>query len=75
MNHLPKTNATVTDPVCGMAIDPATAVGSSRHDGEKYYFCSRGCETKFDSAPATYSGAAVATTANASCYSTGHSCC
>jgi Cu+-exporting ATPase len=75
MNHLTKANETVIDPVCGMTIDPATAAGSSRHDGETYYFCSRGCETKFDSAPARYSGAAVATATNASCCSTGHSCC
>jgi P-type Cu+ transporter len=74
MNHLTRTNATVTDPVCGMTVDPATAAASSRHAGETYYFCSRGCETKFDSAPATYSGAAVAIPANASCCSTEHSC-
>jgi Cu+-exporting ATPase len=40
------------DPVCGMTVDPATAVGSSRHDGKTYYFCSRGCEAKFDADPA-----------------------
>jgi Cu+-exporting ATPase len=67
MNHLTKAKATVTDPVCGMTIDPAAAIGSSRYDGETYFFCSRGCEAKFDAAPATYSGTAVATTANASC--------
>jgi YHS domain-containing protein len=44
-------NATVTDPVCGMTIDPAKAVGSSMYDGTTYHFCSRGCETKFDVAP------------------------
>jgi P-type Cu+ transporter len=75
MNYLTNANATAIDPVCGMTIDPATAAGSCRHDGEMYYFCSRGCEAKFDSAPATYSGAAVATPANASCCSTRHSCC
>jgi Cu+-exporting ATPase len=69
-----KANVTVTDPVCGMTIDPARAVGSSRSNGTTYFFCSRGCETKFDAAPATYSGA-PATASSASCCSTGHSCC
>jgi Cu+-exporting ATPase len=50
---------TVTDPVCGMTIDPAKAVGSSSYNGETYHFCSRGCETKFDVAPAEYAGAAA----------------
>jgi Cu+-exporting ATPase len=71
MNHLTKANATVTDPVCGMTIDPAAAAGSSRYNGRTYSFCSRGCTTKFDAAPAEYSGAAVADVATASCCSTG----
>ncbi|HEX7150176.1 MAG TPA: YHS domain-containing protein [Thermoanaerobaculia bacterium] len=75
MNHHTNTNATVIDPVCGMNIDPATAAGSSRYEGETYFFCSRGCATKFDAAPARDSGAAVATTATASCCSAGDSCC
>ena len=29
MNHTMTANTTVTDPVCGMTIDPAKAVGSS----------------------------------------------
>lgn len=51
---------TVTDPVCGMTIDPARAVGSSSYGGETYHFCSRGCETKFDISPESYAGAAAA---------------
>ena len=43
-----------TDPVCGMRVDPEKAVGSSRHEGQTYYFCSRSCETKFDADPAKY---------------------
>lgn len=73
MNHT-TANATVTDPVCGMTIDPAKAVGSSTHNGETHHFCSRSCETKFDSAPDQYAGAA-APVEPASCCSTGHSCC
>ncbi|MFA6954254.1 MAG: YHS domain-containing protein [Thermoanaerobaculia bacterium] len=38
----------VTDPVCGMLIDPATAAGSSHHDGTTYYFCAISCKSEFD---------------------------
>ena len=72
MNHSNPTNgSTVTDPVCGMAIDPATAVGSSRYDGVTYHFCSRWCETKFDAAPEHFASAAAAP----SCCSPAASCC
>jgi Cu+-exporting ATPase len=40
--------AQVTDPVCGMTIDPAKAAGTSERNGETYYFCSQGCKEKFD---------------------------
>ena len=60
MNHTMTGNATVTDPVCGMRIDPTEAVGSSSHNGQTYHFCSRGCEARFDAAPAEYAGAAPA---------------
>ena len=73
MNHSTTTSATVTDPVCGMTIDPAKAVGSSRYNGETYHFCSRGCETKFDDNPQQYVAASPAL--SGSCCSTGHSCC
>ena len=67
--------STVTDPVCGMTIDPAKAVGTSTYDEQTFHFCSRGCETKFDAAPALYVGTAAAPAATAACCSTGHSCC
>ncbi|HUF23424.1 MAG TPA: heavy metal translocating P-type ATPase [Vicinamibacterales bacterium] len=41
----------VKDVVCGMTIDPATAAGSSDYRGETYYFCGKGCKTKFDADP------------------------
>jgi P-type Cu+ transporter len=47
----------VIDPVCGMKVDPDKAVGSSAYEGQKYYFCSRGCETKFDADPKKYTSA------------------
>ena len=40
-------NATVRDPVCGMAVDPATNQHRFEYLGETYYFCSAGCRTKF----------------------------
>ena len=42
------------DPVCGMAVDPATAAGTSQHRGQTFYFCSKGCKAKFDANPGHY---------------------
>jgi Uncharacterized conserved protein len=39
------------DPVCGMTVDPATAVHAER-DGKAFYFCGESCRTKFFSTPA-----------------------
>ncbi|MEO6120325.1 MAG: heavy metal translocating P-type ATPase, partial [Terriglobales bacterium] len=44
----------VVDPVCGMTIDPATAAGSTEHNGHTYYFCNPSCKTKFEAEPAKY---------------------
>lgn len=46
--------AKVTDPVCGMKIDPATAAAKSVHAGKTYYFCSKEEKAKFDKDPAAY---------------------
>ena len=46
----------VTDPVCGMTIDPAGAAGHSEYRGRTFYFCSDACKTKFDAEPAKYAG-------------------
>jgi Cu+-exporting ATPase len=35
------------DPICGMTVNPATAVGSFNDEGKTYYFCSAGCLKKF----------------------------
>ena len=45
---------TVSDPVCGMQVDPARAAGHVEHDGRDYYFCSTGCKSKFEAGPAKY---------------------
>lgn len=44
----------VTDPVCGMNINPATAAASREHDGATLYFCSTGCADTFDADPHRY---------------------
>lgn len=74
MNHSTTATVTVTDPVCGMTIDPAEAAGSSSFDGKTYQFCSHGCATKFEVAPAEYVGAAVAADTGACC-SNDRACC
>lgn len=43
-----------TDPVCGMAVEAATARHTSEHGGEAYYFCCPGCKSEFDREPEKY---------------------
>jgi Cu+-exporting ATPase len=42
------------DPVCGMAVDPATAAGKFDYEGEAYYFCHPNCLRKFKADPQGY---------------------
>jgi Cu+-exporting ATPase len=42
------------DPVCGMAVQPATAAGSFEHGGKTYYFCAARCLEKFRADPGYY---------------------
>jgi Cu+-exporting ATPase len=42
------------DPVCGMMVLPSKAAGSAEHDGERYYFCGKGCLAKFEADPQKY---------------------
>ena len=42
------------DPVCGMDVDPHTAKHRAEHQGHPYYFCSAGCNAKFEANPAQY---------------------
>ncbi len=55
----------MTDPVCGMKVDAATARHSHVHDGVTYYFCGAGCRAKFAATPAKYLAGATATPAAA----------
>lgn len=42
------------DPVCGMNVDPQSAVGKSDYKGQTYYFCCPGCKSSFDKDPEKY---------------------
>jgi Cu+-exporting ATPase len=44
----------VTDPVCGMSVDPATAAERRAGPAGTAYFCSAGCAAAFDADPARY---------------------
>ncbi|WP_336962924.1 heavy metal translocating P-type ATPase [Sphingobium aquiterrae] len=44
----------VTDPVCGMTVDPAMTEHHAVHAGHDYHFCSAGCRAKFIADPARY---------------------
>src|SRR5260370_27048152 len=39
------------EPVCGMAVDPATARYKTPHNGKEYSFCAAGCLAKFQTNP------------------------
>ncbi len=52
--HATDNAALVTDPVCGMTIDPKTAAATREHDGTTFYFCSISCADKFDADPHRY---------------------
>ena len=44
----------LTDPVCGMSVDPQTAAASHHHDGRTYYFCGSHCAERFRANPQSY---------------------
>jgi Cu+-exporting ATPase len=46
--------ATVTDPVCGMKVNPATSKDRVEHERTTFHFCSAGCRTKFEADPVKY---------------------
>ena len=54
--------AQVTDPVCGMTVDTATAKQQSEYQGQTYYFCAPGCKKAFDKEPEKYLGQGNSTT-------------
>jgi len=44
------------DPVCGMLVDTHAAEHRSEHAGKTWYFCSSGCQSKFEDDPDEYLG-------------------
>ena len=50
------------DPVCGMTIAEADAVGTSQHDGVTYYFCNPSCLERFNADPQQFLEPATAAT-------------
>jgi Cu+-exporting ATPase len=50
----PAETALVTDPVCGMKVDPATSKHHHAHGGAVFHFCSARCREKFIADPAHY---------------------
>ena len=41
----------VTDPVCGMRVDPGSAAAAVEHEGRTYFFCSDTCRARFIADP------------------------
>ena len=39
------------DPVCRMQVDERQARATAEHNGQKFYFCSPDCKTKFEQDP------------------------
>jgi Cu+-exporting ATPase len=56
-----KGGATVTDPVCGMRVDPKTAAAHRDTSAGAVYFCSAGCAAAFDAEPERHATTAAST--------------
>ncbi|MGN6284227.1 MAG: heavy metal translocating P-type ATPase [Afipia sp.] len=51
----PQDDGRVTDPVCGMRVDPKTAKGGHfAYKGKDYFFCSQRCHDRFEAEPEKY---------------------
>ena len=46
----------VTDPVCGMKVDPAQAAATAEFEGKSYFFCHSACLVKFQANPRRFTG-------------------
>ena len=54
MSTAKKQGKRVTDPVCGMSVEPESAAGDYEYAGQTYYFCSKSCLEKFKAEPARF---------------------
>lgn len=50
----------VTDPVCGMTVDPLTSPHKTEFGGVTYWFCAGGCRAAFEREPSAYARAVEA---------------
>src|ERR1700761_3847244 len=77
MENANSTTKIAKNPICGMPVDPQKAAATIEYEGHSYYFCSKGCATKFQQNPAKY----LATSSSATSAplteiaTTAHSCC
>lgn len=53
----PSAQRMALDPVCGMAVDPATAGYRTERDGTTWWFCGAGCQHRFELDPTAFIGA------------------
>jgi YHS domain-containing protein len=44
----------MTDPVCGMKLEPEKAYSKLQYEGYVFYFCSQRCEEEFKKNPKKY---------------------
>ncbi len=60
---------TVTDPVCGMQVDPAATAHHALHAGKEFHFCSARCRERFIEAPQQYAAPPASEAAEPHCCS------
>ncbi|MFL5331633.1 MAG: heavy metal translocating P-type ATPase [Geminicoccaceae bacterium] len=64
MEEVARSSVQVTDPVCGMQVDPRRSAYHHEHRGQTYHFCSGGCRAKFAADPERYLAGKAAPPAN-----------
>jgi Cu+-exporting ATPase len=86
MENIEGTTPIAKDPICGMTVDPKKAAATIEYEGQRYYFCSKGCAAKFQQNPTKFlatvgnafagahAASATATTSQQPASAT-HSCC
>ena len=55
-HHVTAGTGVVTDPVCGMEVDPATTEHVAEHQGVVHHFCSAHCRARFTADPEAFLG-------------------
>ena len=55
----PSTDSLAMDPVCGMAVEIASARYRSKVSDRNFYFCGPGCKREFDQDPGRFAGTAA----------------